>query len=43
MHSREEYVIIEDVLSGIEAGKKIIESLGGKKYLFSEIPQYSMF
>jgi len=43
MHSCEEYVIIEDVLSGIEAGKKIIESLGGKKYSFSETPQYSMF
>jgi di/tripeptidase len=43
MHSREEYVIIEDVLSGIEAGKKIIESLGGKKYSFSETPQYSIF
>lgn len=43
MHSPEEYVIIEDVISGIEAGKKIIENLGGKKYPFSEIAQYSMF
>jgi tripeptide aminopeptidase len=43
MHSPEEYVIIEDVFSGIEAGKKMIGELGGKKYSFLDKPQYSLF
>ncbi len=31
-HTRNEYVVIEDVYNGIETGKKMIESLGYKKY-----------
>ena len=31
-HTRDEYVVVEDVYNGIESGKKLIESLGYKKY-----------
>jgi di/tripeptidase len=31
-HTRNEYVVVEDVYNGIETGKKMIESLGYKKY-----------
>ena len=31
-HTRQEYVVVEDVYNGIETGKKLIESLGNKKY-----------
>ena len=31
-HTPEEYVVIEDVFSGIDTGKKMIESLGNQKY-----------
>ncbi len=31
-HTRSEYVVVEDVYNGISAGKKLIESLGYKKY-----------
>jgi putative aminopeptidase FrvX len=31
-HTRNEYVVVEDVYNGISAGKKLIESLGYKKY-----------
>ena len=31
-HTPEEYVVIEDVFSGIDTGKKMIEELGHKKY-----------
>jgi di/tripeptidase len=31
-HTPEEYVVIEDTFNGIETGKKMIESLGNKKY-----------
>jgi di/tripeptidase len=31
-HTKNEYVIVEDVYNGIETGKKLIESLGHQKY-----------
>lgn len=31
-HTRNEYVVVEDVYNGIETGKKMIENLGNKKY-----------
>jgi putative aminopeptidase FrvX len=31
-HTRNEYVVVEDVYNGIETGKKMIEKLGNKKY-----------
>ena len=31
-HTKHEYVVVEDVYNGIDAGKKIIEKLGYKKY-----------
>jgi putative aminopeptidase FrvX len=31
-HSKNEYVVVEDVYNGIETGKKMIEKLGYKKY-----------
>lgn len=31
-HTRNEYVVVEDVYNGIETGRKMIESLGYKKY-----------
>jgi di/tripeptidase len=31
-HTREEYVVVEDVYNGIDAGKKIIERLGNQKF-----------
>ena len=33
-HTKDEYVVVEDVYNGIDAGKKIIEKLGNKKYTF---------
>ena len=44
-HTREEYVVIEDVYNGISAGKKMIEKLGYKKYHYIEPKgsQYRMF
>ena len=33
-HTRNEYVVVEDVYSGIETGKKMIERLGYTKYQF---------
>jgi di/tripeptidase len=31
-HTPDEYVVIEDVLNGVETGKKMIEGLGYKRY-----------
>jgi putative aminopeptidase FrvX len=31
-HTRNEYVVVEDVYNGIEAGRKMIQSLGNRKY-----------
>jgi len=31
-HTEEEYVVIEDTFNGVDTGKKMIESLGNKKY-----------
>ena len=44
-HTREEYVVVEDVYNGIDAGKKIIEKLGNKKYTFKpkKTQQYTIF
>jgi len=36
-HTANEYVVIEDTLSGIEAGKKMIVSLGNQKYTVSKL------
>jgi di/tripeptidase len=33
-HSKEEYVVIEDVFNGIEMGKKMIEQLGNRLHFF---------
>jgi acetylornithine deacetylase/succinyl-diaminopimelate desuccinylase-like protein len=33
-HTRNEYVVVEDVYNGIETGKQMIESLGNKKYQY---------
>jgi acetylornithine deacetylase/succinyl-diaminopimelate desuccinylase-like protein len=33
-HTKNEYVVVEDVYNGIEVGKKMIENLGNKKYRF---------
>lgn len=44
-HTRDEYVVVEDVYNGIDAGKKIIEKLGNKKYTFKskKKSQYMIF
>jgi len=34
-HTKNEYVVVEDVYNGIEVGKKMIEKLGNQKYKFS--------
>jgi len=39
-HSKNEYVVVEDVYNGIETGKKMIENLGYKKYPFTSKPKY---
>jgi tripeptide aminopeptidase len=39
-HSKNEYVVIEDVYNGIETGKKMIEKLGYKKYKFNSKSRY---
>jgi di/tripeptidase len=33
-HTKNEYVVVEDVYNGIEVGKKMIERLGNQKYRF---------
>jgi di/tripeptidase len=38
-HTPEEYVVIEDVFSGIDAGKKMIEKLGNKKHKASIVKE----
>jgi len=40
-HTREEYVVIEDVYNGIKTGKELIEKLGNVKYPFKSKPRYS--
>jgi tripeptide aminopeptidase len=35
-HTRNEYVVIEDVINSIETGKQLIESLGNCKYIFKK-------
>lgn len=44
-HSKNEYVVIEDVYNGIETGKKMIEKLGYNKYQYIEPKdrQYRLF
>jgi di/tripeptidase len=42
-HTRNEYVVVEDVFNGIETGKKMIESLGYDKYEFSVEEGYNVF
>ena len=39
-HTPNEYVVVEDVYSGIETGKKMIEGLGYKKYPFKVDSKY---
>ena len=39
-HTPNEYVVVEDVYSGIETGKKMIEGLGNKKYPFKVDSKY---
>ena len=39
-HSKNEYVVVEDVYNGIETGKKMIEKLGYKKYLYKPKPSF---
>ena len=39
-HTPNEYVVVEDVYSGIETGKKMIEGLGYKKYPFKVDNRY---
>ena len=39
-HTPNEYVVVEDVYSGIETGKKMIEGLGNKKYPFKVESKY---
>jgi hypothetical protein len=33
-HTKNEYVVVEDVYNGINVGKQMIERLGNKKYKF---------
>ena len=40
-HTRNEYVVIEDVYNGIETGKKMIQELGYKKYSYVPEPTFS--
>jgi len=35
-HTKNEYVVVEDTFNGIEIGKKMIETLGYKKYEYSQ-------
>ncbi len=39
-HTRNEYVVVEDVYNGIETGKKMIQDLGYKKYLYKTDSKY---
>lgn len=39
-HTKNEYVVVEDVFNGIETGKRIIEKLGYKKYPFKSKPKF---
>jgi hypothetical protein len=35
-HTRNEYVVIDDVYNGINVGKKMIDKLGYQKYTYKE-------
>jgi acetylornithine deacetylase/succinyl-diaminopimelate desuccinylase-like protein len=40
-HTRNEYVVIEDVFNGIEIGKKMIDNLGNKLYFKEVGPKFN--
>jgi acetylornithine deacetylase/succinyl-diaminopimelate desuccinylase-like protein len=42
-HTRNEYVVVEDVYNGIETGKKMIQELGNKKYQYKSESKFKMF
>lgn len=42
-HTRNEYVVVEDVYNGIDAGRKMIESLGYTKYHLAHQPVQQRF
>jgi len=42
-HTRNEYVVVEDVYNGIETGKKMIQELGYKKYPYKVESRLKMF
>ena len=42
-HTKDEYVVVDDVFNGIDAGKKMIESLGYTKYKLINKPSKSQF
>jgi putative aminopeptidase FrvX len=42
-HTRNEYVVVEDVYNGIKTGKELIESLGCEKYKYSPNPKSNRF
>ena len=42
-HTRDEYVVVEDVYNGIKTGKELIENLGYKKYEFKPNLRYGRY
>jgi len=42
-HTRNEYVVVEDVYNGIETGKKMIQELGNEKYQYKVESRLKMF
>ena len=42
-HTKNEYVVVEDVYNGIETGKKMIQELGYKKYHYKVESKFKMF
>jgi putative aminopeptidase FrvX len=41
-HTRNEYVVVEEVFAGTKTGMKLIEKLGNKKYKFNHVSKYNL-
>jgi acetylornithine deacetylase/succinyl-diaminopimelate desuccinylase-like protein len=38
-HTKNEYVVVDEVFAGIESGKNLIKELGNTKYVYKHIPR----
>ena len=41
-HTKNEYVVVDEVFAGTRTGQKLIEKLGYKKYKFDHVSKYNL-